>query len=141
MTYPVRPAVAAPTFKVFHHTANTFTLVTDPHATDAQIEAILYELRDAAQTHSFDKLGIPQKLVDARDPIDWFYIYRGTQCASEKYGNGKPPCGASYHAAGAFTFGDFKNHQRAEALLLHNSNTQGDGTETPLWNADAAPQS
>lgn len=138
--YPAQPAVAAPPFKLFHHTANTFTLVTAPNASDGQIEALLYQLRDAAQHHSFDKLGIPQRLVDARDPIDWFYVYRGTQCATEKYASGKPPCGASYHAAGAFTYGDFKNHERTEALLLHNTNTQGDGAETPLWNADTASQ-
>jgi hypothetical protein len=131
--YPQRPTVAPPAFKVFHHDASSITLVTKDTASDAEIEAILWQLRDAARAHSFDKLGVPQKLVDARDPIVFFHLYRGSKCASEKYTSGALPCGASYHAAGDFTLGGFANHNRADGALLHDEDHQ-----TELWNPDAA---
>jgi hypothetical protein len=130
--YQPRPTVAPPAFKVFHHDATSITLVTKDNASDAEIEAILWQLRDAARTHSFDKLGVPQKLVDARDPIVFFHLYRGSKCANEKYTTGALPCGASYHAAGDFTLGGFTNHDRANGALLHDEEHQ-----TELWNPDA----
>jgi hypothetical protein len=133
--YPPRPTTPPPTFRVFHTSDNSITLVTTPHATDAQIEAIIYQLRDAARTHTFDALHIPQKLVDARSPILWFHIYRGPQCASEKYASGPPPCGPSYHAAGEYTLGSFKDPHHDEGAILH-----GEDQTTQLWNPDA-PQS
>jgi len=129
---PPRPTVPPPPFKIFHQTADTITLVTKDNATDEEIEAILWQLRDAAHNHSFDKLHIDQKFVDARKPIVWLHIYRGAKCASEKYASGAPPCGGSYHSAGDYTFGDYKNHDWDNGLLRH-----ADDTETPLWNPDA----
>jgi hypothetical protein len=126
--YPARPGVAAPAFKVFHHDVSSITLVTKENATDAEIESLIWELHDAAHTHSFDKLKIEQKLVDARDPMMWFHIYRGAKCASEKYAGGAPPCGASYHAAGDYTLGGFTNRDRDDGELL-----QGDGRQAQLW--------
>jgi hypothetical protein len=123
-----RPTTPPPPFKLFHQTTNSFTLVTTPTATDAQISAIVWQLRDAAHTHTFDKLNIPQKLVDARDPMVWFHIYRGPKCAAEKYAEGPPPCGASYHAAGDYTFGGGANHDWDDGVLLHDENH-----ETQLW--------
>ena len=132
-TYPQRPTVAPPTFKVFHTTDNSITLVTDANATDDQIAAILWQLHDAAHNHTFDALHIPQQFVDARDPMIWFHIYRGPKCASEKYTTGALPCGASYHAAGDYTLGSFSNKNRDDAVLLH-----ADDKQTELWNPDAA---
>jgi hypothetical protein len=129
--YPPRPTVTPPAFKVFHHDAHSITLVTKDNASDAEIESLIWQLRDAAQAHSFDKIGVPQKLVDARDPIVFFHIYRGSKCASEKYTSGALPCGASYHAAGEFTLGSFSNHDRADGALLQDENHQ-----TELWNPD-----
>ena len=129
--FPSRPTVPPPAFKVFHHDATSITLVTKDNATDAEIKSILWQLRDAARTHSFDKLGIPQKLVDARDPIVFFHLYRGSKCASEKYTSGALPCGASYHAAGEFTLGGFANHDRADGALLQNEDRQME-----LWDPD-----
>ena len=131
-TYPPRPTITPPPFKVFHTTDNSITLVTADNATDDQIAAILWQLHDAARTHTFAALHIPQKDVDKRDPIIWFHIYRGPKCASEKYTTGKLPCGASYHAAGDYTFGSFSNKARDNAVLLH-----GDDKQTELWNPDA----
>ena len=130
-TYPPRPTVPPPAFKVFHHDATSITLVTKDNASDAEIKSILWQLRDAARTHSFDKLGIPQKLVDARDPIVFFHLYRGSKCANEKYTSGTLPCGASYHAAGEFTLGGFANHDRADGALLQNEDRQME-----LWDPD-----
>jgi hypothetical protein len=124
----IRPDVAPPPIKLFHKTADSLTLVTNPDASDAQIKAILFELHDAARAHTFDKLGIPQKFIDARDPIVWFHIYRGPKCASEKYTTGKLPCGASYHAAGDYTLGGFTDHNHDDGVLLHDENH-----ETHLW--------
>ena len=130
--YPARPNVTAPAFTVFHHDASSITLVTKENATDAEIESLIWELHDAAHTHTFDQLNITQKWVAARDPMMWFHIYRGPKCASEKYAGGKPPCGDSYHAAGDYTLGGFTNHDRDDGVLL-----EGDGRSTQLWNPDA----
>jgi hypothetical protein len=131
-TYPPRPTIAPPPFRVFHTTSNSITLVTTANATDEQIEAILYQLHDAAHNHTFAALHIPQKLVDARDPMIWFHLYRGPKCADEKYTTGALPCGPSYHAAGDYTLGSFSNKNRDDAILLH-----GDDKQTELWNPDA----
>jgi len=127
--YPTRPNTTPPPFRVFHQTENSLTLVTTPTATDEQITAILYQLHDAARSHTFDTLHLPQKFIDARDPFLFFHIYRGPKCAPEKYASGDLPCGNSYHAAGDYTLGDFKDPNR-DSGLLRNPDTQ---QETPLW--------
>lgn len=124
---PARPSVAPAPFKLFHQTDNSLTLVTDEHATDDQIAALIFQLHDAARAHSFNSLGLPQKFIDARDPIVWFHIYRGSKCASEKYA-AKLPCGASYHAAGDYTLGGFTDKNHDDGVLLHDENH-----ETHLW--------
>jgi hypothetical protein len=129
--YPARPAVAPPPFKVFHHDANTMTLVTRENATDAEIESLIWELRDAAHARTFDTLKVSQKAVDQRDHKIWFHIYRGAKCASEKYASGPPPCGASYHAAGDYTFGSYTNPELDDGILLHDENH-----EVELWDPD-----
>ncbi len=130
-TLPPRPTIVPPPFNVFHTTDNSITLVTADNASDEQIEAILWQLHDAARTHTFAALQIPQQLVDKRDPIIWFHIYRGPNCATEKYTTGKLPCGPSYHAAGDYTLGSFSNKNRDDAILLH-----ADDKQTELWNPD-----
>lgn len=129
---PQRPTIAPPAFKVFHHDANSVTLVTKDNASEDEIAALIWQLRDAAHTHTFDKLGIPQKLVDARDPMIWFHIYRGSKCASEKYTTGKLPCDAAYHAAGDYTLGGFTNKDHDDGVVLKDEDHQ-----TELWNPDA----
>ena len=128
---PQRPAVPPATFKVFHKSDNTFTLVVSEDATDDQVESLIWELRDAAHARTFDKLKISQKMVDDRKPIVWFHIYRGSKCASEKYADGPPPCGGSYHAAGDFTYGGYKNPQTDSGVILH-----GEDHETQLWDPE-----
>jgi hypothetical protein len=131
--YPPRPTVTPPPFTLFHQTPEgSFTLVTNPTATDAEIIAIIYQLRDAAHTRTFDKLGIPQSKVDARDPMVWFHIYRGPKCAAEKYADGKLPCGDHYNASGDYTFGGGPNHQWDDGALLHPTAT-GNDNQTELW--------
>jgi hypothetical protein len=124
-----------PPFHLYHQTNDTLTLVTTPNATNDQIAAILYQLRDAAVTHTFDTLHLPQKFIDARSPIVWFHIYRGPRCADEKYTTGKLPCGASYHAAADFTYGSFHNPNRTDGDLVIDQNHS-----TELWNPDAKIQ-
>jgi hypothetical protein len=130
--YPPRPTTPPPPFKLFHATTDSFTLVTTPTATDAQIAAIIYQLRDAAHTRTFDHLNIPQSKVDARDPMVWFHIYRGPRCAAEKYTDAKLPCGASYNASGDYSFGGGPNHQWDDGVILH-----GEDHQTELWNPNA----
>jgi hypothetical protein len=130
--YPPRPTVPPPAFKVFHHDASSITLVTKEDATDDEIESLIWELRDAAHAHAFDTLKISQKLIDDRDHKIWFHIYRGSQCASEKYASGPPPCGGSYHAAGDYTFGSYSSPEGDNGALLH-----GEDHETELWDPDA----
>jgi hypothetical protein len=130
-TYPSRPTIAPPPFRVFHTTSNSITLVTAENATDEQIEAILWQLHDAAHNHTFAALHIPQQFVDKRDPMIWFHVYRGPKCADEKYTTGALPCGPSYHAAGDYTLGSFSNKDRDAGALLH-----GEDNMTQLWNPD-----
>ncbi len=132
--YPPRPTVPAPAFKLFHQTADSLTLVTATDATDAQVEAILYQLHDAARAHGFAALGLPQGFMDKRAPIVFFHVYRGSKCAAEKYTSGALPCGAAYHAAGEYTLGSFHDPNRDDAALLRDEDHQ-----TELWNPDAPP--
>jgi hypothetical protein len=127
------PATPPPPFKLFHQTADSLTLVTKDTATDDEIEAIVWELHDAAHAHTFDALHIPQAFIDKRAPIVFIHIYRGTKCAAEKYAAGNPPCGGNYHAAGDYTLGSFKDPNRDDGILLHDENHQ-----VELWNPDAA---
>lgn len=131
-SYPARPSAAAPSFKVFHQTPLAFTLVTKENATDDEIAALIWKLRDAAHTSTFDKLHIAQKAVDKRDPNIGFNIYHGSKCASEKFAE-KPPCGASYHAAGDYTFGSYSRKDWDDGRVLH-----ADRTSTELWDPNAA---
>jgi hypothetical protein len=128
---PPRPSVPPPAFKVFHHDDSNFTLVTKDNASDEEIESLIWQLRDAAHARTLDKLKISQKLIDARKPMVWFHIYRGAKCASEKYAEGPPPCGGSYHGAGDYTYGGFTNHERDAGALLHDENH-----EVQLWDPD-----
>jgi hypothetical protein len=131
--YPARPTTPPPPFALFHATTDgSFTLVTTPTATDDQIEAIIWQLRDAAHTRTFDKLGIPESKVDARNPIVWFHIYRGPKCAAEAYADGKLPCGDHFNASGDYTFGGGANHQWDDGALLH-PNQAGADNPTKLW--------
>ena len=127
-TYPPRPTATPAAFKVFHYYNNSFTLTTPDKATDDEIAALVWQLRDATRTHTLDKLKISQKDADAGSTT-WFHIYRGTKCASEKYTTGKLPCEASYHATGDYTYS--KKPVWDRGILLH------DEKETQLWDPDA----
>ena len=130
-TYPPRPTTPPAPFKIFHHANSTFTLTVKESATDDAISALVWQLRDAARTHTFDALHIPQKQVDADGPNVWFHIYRGPKCAPEKYAPGNPPCGGSYHAAGDYTLDTHTNPPWDKGVLLH------DERPTNLWDPDA----
>jgi hypothetical protein len=125
---PTRPTATPAPFKLFHYYNSSFTLTTPDNATDDEIAALIWQLRDAARTRTFDKLKLSQKDVDA-GTTTWFHIYRGTKCASEKYTEGKLPCGASYHASGDYTYSSKSVWDNG--ILLH------DEKETRLWNPDA----
>jgi hypothetical protein len=130
-TYPTRPTTPPPPFKIFHHANSTFTLTVAPAATDDEISILVWQLRDAARTHTFDHLHIPQKQVDADGTTVWFHIYRGTKCAPEKYAPGEPPCGGSYHAAGDYTLDTHTQPAWDKGVLLHDEHP------TLLWDPDA----
>jgi hypothetical protein len=129
--YPSRPTVTPATFKVFHKSDTTYTLVVPEDATDEQVESLIWELRDAAHARTLDKLKLSQKIVDERKPLVWFHIYRGSKCASEKYADGPPPCGGSYHAAGDYTYGGYKNRETDNGSIFH-----GEDHETQLWDPE-----
>ncbi len=103
-------------------------------ATDDQISALVWQLRDAARTHSFDAIHLPQKQVDADGKTVWFHIYRGTKCAPEKYAPGNPPCGGSYHAAADYTFDTHTTPPWDKGVILHSPD---DPHPTLLWDPDA----
>ena len=130
---PPRPSVAPVSFKVFHKSDTTYTLVVPEDATDEQIESLIWELRDAAHAKTLDTLKISQKMVDERKPLVWFHIYRGSKCASEKYADGPPPCGGSYHAAGDYTYGGYRNRETDNGSIFH-----GEDHETQLWDPEVS---
>jgi len=123
--------VPPPAFRVFHHNESSITLVTKENASEEEIESLLWQLREATHARTLDKLKIKQKWVDARDPIISFHLYRGAKCAREKYADGPPPCGASYHAAGDYTYGGFVHHDADKGVLLHDEDHEID-----LWDPD-----
>jgi hypothetical protein len=127
-TFPPRPTAAPAAFKVFHYYNSSFTLTTPDKATDDEIAALVWQLRDATRTHTLSKLKINQKDADAGSTT-WFHIYRGAKCASEKFTTGKLPCEASYHATGDYTYSAKPVWDRG--ILLHNEK------ETQLWDPDA----
>jgi len=129
--YTSRPTTPPPPFKLFHQSPDTLTLTTTESASNTQIAALIYQLRDAANTHTFGSIHLPQAVIDARSPIIWFHIYRGPKCASEKYA-AKLPCGPSYHAAGEFTLGSFHDPNRTDGELNLDENHT-----TALWNPDS----
>lgn len=129
--YPPRPSVAPTSFKVFHKSDTTYTLVVPEDATDEQVESLIWELRDAAHARTLDKLKLSQKMADDRKPLVWFHIYRGSKCASEKYASGPPPCGGSYHVAGDYTYGGYTNRETDNGSIFH-----GEDHEIQLWNPE-----
>jgi hypothetical protein len=131
-TYPARPATPPAPFKLFHHANSSFTLVVKETASDDAISALVWQFRDAARTHTFDALHIPQKQVDADGPNVWFHIYRGAKCAPEKYAPGNPPCGGSYHAAGDYSLDTHTNPPWDKGVLLHDQDHP-----ILLWDPDA----
>jgi hypothetical protein len=133
-TYPARPTAAPATFKVFHHGNSSFTLVVNEKATDDQLSALVWQLRDSARTHAFDSIHIPQHQVDADGKTVWFHIYRGTKCAPEKYAPGTPPCGTSYHAAADYTLDTHSTPPWDKGVILHSVD---DPHPTLLWDPDA----
>jgi hypothetical protein len=130
--YPARPTVPPPAFNLFHHANDAFTLVLKDSTTDDEVESLVWQLRDTARAHAFDKLKISQKEVDTGGSTVWFHIYRGTKCASEKYADGPPPCGGSYHAAGDYTLSKLKGNDWDNGTLRH-----GEAREIPLWDTEA----
>ena len=128
---PPRPNIAPASFKVFHKSDTTYTLVVPENATEEQVKSLIWELRDAAHARTLDKLKLSQKMVDERKPLVWFHIYRGSKCASEKYADGPPPCGGSYHAAGDYTYGGYRNRETDNGSIFH-----GEDHETQLWDPE-----
>ena len=132
-SYPARPSGAVPSFKLVHRDNDTFTLATSEAASDDQIAALLWQFHDAARAHTFDALHLSQTFIDARQPKVWFHVYSGAKCASEKYVKGPLPCDASYHGVGDYMLGSYANRDWDEAVVHHPG-----GTETRLWDSDAA---
>lgn len=133
-TYPARPTAAPAAFKIFHHGNSSFTLTVSEKATDDQLSALVWQLRDAARTLAFDAIHIPQKQVDADGKTVWFHIYRGPKCAPEKYAPGAPPCGAAYHAAADYTFDTHSATPWDKGVILHSAD---DPHPALLWDPDA----
>ncbi len=98
---------------------------------DPALSVLLYQLRDAAEAHSFDQLHLSQKFIDARHPRVFFHLYRGAKCAPETYAKGPYPCGASYHGAADFSFGGFSNPNATDGSLVAPN-----GDVMHLWSAD-----
>jgi hypothetical protein len=129
--YPPRPTASPAPFKLFHQTDNSLILVVPESTPDPALAALLWQLRDAAHTHTFGQLHLPQKFIDARAPKVFFHVYRGAKCAPETYAKGPYPCGASYHGSADFSIGGFHNPDATDGSLV-----AADGAVTHLWSAE-----
>ena len=129
--YPPRPNVPPATFRSIQQTNNSYILVVPEAATNDQLAATLYQLRDAAQAHTFDQLHLSQSFIDARHPKVFFHLYRGAKCAPETFAKGPYPCGPSYHGAADFSIGGFANPSATDGSLV-----APDGAVTHLWSAE-----
>lgn len=132
--FPQRPTVPLPPFKVFNHSQYSFTLTTKPDATDYEIIALIWKLRDATRSRTLDTLKISQKAFDADGNSVWFHIYRGTKCAPEKYAPGPLPCGGGYHAVGDYSYTTVNHQPWDSGTLLHDEDHR-----VLLWDPDAPP--
>ena len=115
------PIVTAPAFRVVHQAGTIVTLIIPEKTTDDQIVNLLWFLRDRAISSTLDSAGISQRLVDRRDPMVWFQIYRGTKCASENYSKHRP-CGQAEHEAAWFGYGSVSNRNSNAGEIFHGPN-------------------
>ncbi len=91
---PGSPDRSPPSFKVFHHDASSITLVTKGRRNRCRDRSPhLAASRRRAHAHLRHAQDQPEA-GRRRDHKIWFHIYRGSKCASEKYADGPPPCGA-----------------------------------------------
>lgn len=130
VTYPARPSVAPAAFTVLHFNpdTSTFTLIAKEDATDDELIATVWQLRDAARSGSLETLKIKTPAGnDLRTSI-----YRGKKCATEKYAPGAPPCGGSYHGAADYTMSKLPGKVWDKGLLH-----RADGKDIELWDTDA----
>lgn len=124
------PLIFAPAFEVFHQQATIVTLVVPQQTSDLQVENLIWLLRDSSHSKSLNSLGISQTLVDDRNPLVSFQIYRGVRCADEHYGKGPLPCGPAEHEAGWYMYGNFSEHDGDSAVVYHGAKeTKGEA----LW--------
>lgn len=125
------PPVMAPTFRVVHQAGTIVTLVVPERTTDDQVKDLLWLLRDRTMSSSLDSLRISQTLIDRRNPMVWFQIYRGSKCATENYSKVKP-CGRDQHEAGWFAYGSYASPYSSGGEVYHGANETESET---VWDA------
>ncbi|HEY0264612.1 MAG TPA: hypothetical protein VGC07_08815 [Granulicella sp.] len=130
-TYPARPTVPLPAFKVFKHINSSFTLTIKPDATDDEIESLIWQLHDASRTRTLNSIKISQKAFDTDGDSVNFHIYRGTKCATEKFVP-EVVCGGGYHASGDYTYTTVNKKPWDTGTLLHDEDHR-----VRLWDPEA----
>ena len=141
-------AAAHPPYKLFLQKIDMPTVLVVAETTpDDQLKSLLWYLRTEIRAGAFKDLGIK--------PTETLYgvptytsgivdIYRGSQCASEKYTpEGRPdPCGSSIHKSASYHWGDGNDPSADGAYLVSPT-----GAVTPIfestdgWQTEAEAQS
>lgn len=110
--------IVAPPFFVSHQDELFATLIVPKQTTDFGVRNLIWLLRDAARSQTLNSLGISQTLVNSRNRIYTFHIYRGTKCAERVYRNHRPPCAVNDRELAFYQVGSFVSPDGDGALLF-----------------------
>lgn len=100
-TTQVKPVnVVAPDFFISHQDQQYAVVIVPQTTSDEGIANLIWLLRDAAHSQSMNSLGFSETIVENRDWLFTFHIFRGKKCADENYRNGKEPCASSKQEGG-----------------------------------------
>ena len=120
-TTPVKPViVVAPDFFISHQDQQYAVVIVPQTTTDEGIANLIWLLRDSAYSKSMNSLGFSETIVENRDWLYSFHIFRGKKCADENYRNGREPCASSKQEAGIFQYGSFHDRNDDAATIYHD---------------------
>ena len=133
-------AIYAPVFTVLYQDKSLVTMTVPPKTSDEEVSNLIWLLRDAAHSRSLASIGISETLVESRDPIVTFEIYRNAKCAPEHYGKGKRPCGEADHDSAFYMFGNFADRDGDGATIFDGPN-ETEGIQLWVVNTPYEPKS
>ena len=99
-----------PPFRFFKMSAESgVSLVVPEKATEAEIRALLYFIREKVKTKKFSDLGILHPTSKNFNQLNYDHgmilVFRGEKCANEEFIDTVGPCGYGEHDAGSYQWG------------------------------------